>query len=176
MPHARVNRRLGELWRKKKAGGGGKTEGSPKPGEITAADDDDDDDDSPLVPVKCERSDDGDDVGPEIVAALDRILREVNLTRTTTNMVIRRLEDELPVKFNLHHHKLFVKKKIKAWVDENVNGAIVNDEPKNVPALPAPDKPTDSGLRRAKLMLQNGVIDAEDYEAIKTAWMKSLGE
>ena len=139
-------------------------------------DDDDDDDDSPLVPVKCERSDDGDDVGPEIVAALDRILREVNLTRTTTNMVIRRLEDELPVKFNLHHHKLFVKKKIKAWVDENVNGAIVNDEPKNVPALPAPDKPTDSGLRRAKLMLQNGVIDAEDYEAIKTAWMKSLGE
>ena len=55
-------------------------------------------------------------------------------------------------------------------------GAIPNDEPKNVPALPAPDnKPTDSGLRRAKLMLENGVIDAEDYEAIKTAWMKSLG-
>ena len=184
MPHTRVNRRLGELWRKKKAGGGcEKTADSPKPGEITAAaaaaDDDDDDndydDDCPLVPVKRERSDDGDDAGPEIVAALDRILREVDLTRTTTNMVIRRLEDELPVTFNLRHHKLFLKEKIKAWVDENVDRAIPNDEPKNVPALPAPDTPTDSGLRRAKLMLENGVIDAEDYEAIKTAWMKSLG-
>ncbi|ACO67069.1 predicted protein [Micromonas commoda] len=183
MPHTRVNRRLGELWRKKKAGGGcEKTADSPKPGEITAAaaaaaddDDDDDDDDCPLAPVKRERSDDGDDAGPEIVAALDRILREVDLTRTTTNMVIRRLEDELPVTFNLRHHKLFLKEKIKAWVDENVDRAIPNDEPKDVPALPAPDTPTDSGLRRAKLMLENGVIDAEDYEAIKTAWMKSLG-
>ena len=97
-------------------------------------------------------------------------------------MVIRRLEDELPVTFNLRHHKLFLKEKIKAWVDENVNNLasaeenpIPNDEPKNVPALPAPDKPTDSGLRRAKVMMENGVIDAEDYEAIKTAWMKSLG-
>ena len=95
-----------ELWRKKSWRRLRKTADSPKPGEITAAaaaaddddDDDDYDDDCPLVPVKRERSDDEDDAGPEIVAALDRILREVDLTRTTTNMVIRRLEDELPVR------------------------------------------------------------------------------
>jgi hypothetical protein len=134
-----------------------------------------------------EATDEG-DAGPEIIQALDRILREEDLTKTTVNDVMRRLENELPIKFDLRHHKSFLKEKIKAWVDEHVHGKEVTGD-KTVAvvraALPAPapaaaeksakPAPTDEGLERAKRLFDRGILSAEDYDDVKLAWMNSLG-
>ena len=133
-----------------------------------------------------EAGDEG-DAGPEIIQALDRILREEDLTKTTVNDVMQRLENELPIKFNLRHHKSFLKEKIKAWVDEHVHGIKVTGD-KTVAvvraALPAPatvgkpakPPPTDEGLERAKRLFDRGILSAEDYDDVKLAWMNSLGD
>ena len=128
------------------------------------------------------------DTGPEIIQALDRILREEDLTKTTVNDVMRRLENELPVKFNFRHHKSFLKEKIKAWVDEHVHGEKVTGDktvavmraalPAPAPASvekPAKPAPTDKGLERAKRLFDRGILSAEDYDDVKLAWMNSLG-
>ena len=150
--------------------------------------DSEEDDDSPLIPVKMEEATDEGDAGPEIIQALDRILREEDLTKTTVNDVMQRLENELPIKFNLRHHKSFLKEKIKAWVDEHVHGIKVTGD-KTVAvvraALPAPapaaaeksakPAPTDEGLERAKRLFDRGILSAEDYDDVKLAWMNTLG-
>ena len=133
---------------------------------------------------------DEEDAGPEIIQALDGILREEDLTKTTVNDVMRRLENELPIKFNFRHHKSFLKEKIKAWVDEHVHGKEVTGD-KTVAvvraALPAPapatvekpapkPAPTDKGLERAKALFDRGILSAEDYDDVKLAWMNSLGD
>jgi len=210
MTFAQVGKRLGELWRKKKAGGG---DTDPDPADENegrlrdrfldraragagghrahrSSFDSEEDDDSPLIPVKMEEASDEGDAGPEIIQALDGILREEDLTKTTVNDVMRRLENELPIKFNFRHHKSFLKEKIKAWVDEHVHGKEVTGD-KTVAvvraALPAPapataekpapkPAPTDKGLERAKALFDRGILSAEDYDDVKLAWMNSLGD
>lgn len=209
MTPAQVGKRLGELWRKKKAGGGdsdpdpvNENEGRLRDRFLARARagsgghrahqgsfDSEEDDDSPLIPVKMEEASDEGDAGLEIIQALDGILREEDLTKTTVNDVMRRLENELPIKFNFRHHKSFVKGKIKAWVDEHVHGIKVTGD-KTVAvvraALPAPAPasaekpaklaPTDKGLERAKALFDRGILSAEDYDDVKLAWMNSLGD
>jgi hypothetical protein len=206
MTFAQVGKRLGELWRKKKAGGGDPDPVDEDEGRLRhrfldrartgagghrahrSSFDSEEDDDSPLIPVKMEEATDEGDAGPEIIQALDRILREEDLTKTTVNDVMRRLENELPIKFDLRHHKSFLKEKIKAWVDEHVHGKEVTGD-KTVAvvraALPAPapaaaeksakPAPTDEGLERAKRLFDRGILSAEDYDDVKLAWMNSLG-
>ena len=138
-----------------------------------------------------EEAGDEEDAGQEIIQELDRILREEDLTKTTVNDVMRRLENELPIKFNLRHHKSFLKEKIKAWVDEHVHGKEVTGDktvavvraalpaPAPAPATvekPAKPAPTDEGLERAKRLFDRGILSAEDYDDVKLAWMNSLGD
>ena len=208
MTFAQVGKRLGELWRKKKADGEDPDPADENEGRLRhrflararagagshrahrSSFDSEEDDDSPLIPVKMEEATDDGDAGPEIIQALDRILREEDLTKTTVNDVMRRLENELPIKFDLRHHKSFLKEKIKAWVDEHVHGKKVTGDktvalvraalpaPAPAPATaekPAKPAPTDKGLERAKALFDRGILSAEDYDDVKLAWMNSLG-
>ena len=210
MTPAQVGKRLGELWRKKKADGGDPDPADENEGRLRhrflararagagshrahrSSFDSEEDDDSPLIPVKMEDVGDEEDAGPEIIQALDRILREEDLTKTTVNDVMRRLENELPVRFSFRHHKSFLKEKIKAWVDEHVHGEKVTGEttvavvraalpapaPAPAPATaekPAKMAPTDKGLERAKALFDRGILSAEDFDDVKLAWMNSLG-
>jgi hypothetical protein len=210
MTFAQVGKHLGELWRKKKAAGGDTGPVDENEGRLRhrfldrasagagghrahqSSFDSEEDDDSPLIPVKMEEAGDEEDAGQEIIQALDRILHEEDLTKTTVNDVMRRLENELPVKFNFRHHKSFLKEKIKAWVDEHVHGKEVTGDktvavvraalpapaPAPAPATvekPAKTAPTDKGLERAKALFDRGILSAEDYDDVKLAWMNSLG-
>tara|TARA_B110000008_G_scaffold7545_1_gene7375 strand:- start:50 stop:952 length:903 start_codon:yes stop_codon:yes gene_type:complete len=209
MTFAQVGKHLGELWRKKKAAGGDTGPVDENEGRLRhrfldrasagagghrahqSSFDSEEDDDSPLIPVKMEEAGDEEDAGQEIIQELDRILREEDLTKTTVNDVMRRLENELPIKFNLRHHKSFLKEKIKAWVDEHVHGKEVTGDktvavvraalpaPAPAPATvekPAKPAPTDEGLERAKRLFDRGILSAEVYDDVKLAWMNSLGD